>query len=77
MYYKNAELAKAVTIIERMANLNTFDDIAQDYKYWEDAADEINSNKRKNNLGFLLNLFYLLTLFPQSGKFTTIMEIRM
>ena len=71
MYYKNAELAKAVTIIERMANLNTFDDIAQDYKYWEDAADEINSNKRKNNLGFLLTTYFV------SGKFITVMEIRM
>ncbi|KAI9017369.1 WD40-repeat-containing domain protein [Gaertneriomyces semiglobifer] len=41
VYYKNPELRKALTIIERMANQNTFDDIAQDYKYWEDASDEL------------------------------------
>ena len=23
-----------------MANQNTFDDVSQDYKYWEDPADE-------------------------------------
>lgn len=30
----------SLKIIERMINQNTFDDIAQDFKYWEDAADE-------------------------------------
>ncbi|CAF1266610.1 unnamed protein product [Adineta steineri] len=30
----------SLKILERMINLNTFDDIAQDFKYWEDAADE-------------------------------------
>jgi dynein intermediate chain 1 len=28
-----------------MANQNTFDDIAQDYKYWEDASDELGDRK--------------------------------
>jgi len=27
-------------IVERMVNQNTFDDIAQDFKYWEDVSDE-------------------------------------
>ncbi|KAJ3334350.1 cytoplasmic dynein with WD40 domain [Blyttiomyces sp. JEL0837] len=45
VYYKNTELKKALTIIERMANQNTFDDIAQDYKYWEDASDELGDRK--------------------------------
>ncbi|KAJ3416508.1 cytoplasmic dynein with WD40 domain [Chytridiales sp. JEL 0842] len=45
VYYKNAELRKAITIVERMANQNTFDDIAQDYKYWEDASDELGDRK--------------------------------
>ncbi|KAJ3386462.1 cytoplasmic dynein with WD40 domain [Entophlyctis sp. JEL0112] len=40
-YYKNIELKKALIIVERMANQNTFDDVAQDYKYWEDASDEL------------------------------------
>ncbi|KAI8835650.1 WD40-repeat-containing domain protein [Chytriomyces cf. hyalinus JEL632] len=44
-YYKNLELKKAMIIIERMANQNTFDDIAQDYKYWEDASDELGDRK--------------------------------
>ncbi|CAF4589823.1 unnamed protein product [Rotaria sp. Silwood1] len=30
----------SLKIIERMINQNTFDDIAHDFKYWEDAADE-------------------------------------
>ncbi|CAF3871249.1 unnamed protein product [Rotaria magnacalcarata] len=30
----------SLKILERMINQNTFDDIAQDFKYWEDAADE-------------------------------------
>ncbi|KAI9105693.1 WD40-repeat-containing domain protein [Phlyctochytrium arcticum] len=45
VYYKNPDLRKALTIIERMANQNTFDDIAQDYKYWEDASDELAGSK--------------------------------
>lgn len=44
-YYKNLELKKAMIIIERMANQNTFDDVAQDYKYWEDASDELGDRK--------------------------------
>ncbi|KAI8622491.1 WD40-repeat-containing domain protein [Chytriomyces sp. MP71] len=44
-YYKNIELKKAMIIIERMANQNTYDDIAQDYKYWEDASDELGDRK--------------------------------
>ncbi|KAJ3037519.1 cytoplasmic dynein with WD40 domain [Rhizophlyctis rosea] len=45
VYYKNPELRKALTIMERMANQNTFDEVAQDYKYWEDAADELGDKK--------------------------------
>eukprot|EP00842_Homolaphlyctis_polyrhiza_P006701 jgi/Hompol1/7031/HPOL_002404-RA len=45
VYYKNAELRKAMITIERMANQNTFDDISQDYKYWEDASDELGDRK--------------------------------
>ena len=35
----SAPVAKAMTIVERMVNQNTFDDIAQDFKYWEDKSD--------------------------------------
>nr|KAJ3423062.1 cytoplasmic dynein with WD40 domain [Polyrhizophydium stewartii] len=45
VYYKNLELRKALITIERMANQNTFDDISQDYKYWEDASDELGDRK--------------------------------
>ncbi|KAJ3054495.1 cytoplasmic dynein with WD40 domain [Rhizophlyctis rosea] len=45
VYYKNPELRKALTIMERMANQNTYDEVAQDYKYWEDAADELGDRK--------------------------------
>ncbi|XP_071751975.2 dynein, axonemal, intermediate chain 1, paralog 2 [Centroberyx gerrardi] len=34
------KVAKAAKILERMVNQNTFDDIAQDFKYFEDASDE-------------------------------------
>ncbi|KAK5934349.1 hypothetical protein CgunFtcFv8_014754 [Champsocephalus gunnari] len=34
------KVGKASKIFERMVNQNTFDDIAQDFKYFEDASDE-------------------------------------
>nr|XP_009685420.1 PREDICTED: dynein intermediate chain 1, axonemal [Struthio camelus australis] len=34
------KVSKAAKIMERMVNQNTFDDIAQDFKYFEDASDE-------------------------------------
>ncbi|XP_077458991.1 dynein, axonemal, intermediate chain 1, paralog 2 isoform X1 [Stigmatopora argus] len=34
------KIATAVTLLERMVNQNTCNDIAQDFKYFEDAADE-------------------------------------
>lgn len=45
VYFKNAELKKMMVIMERMTNQNTFDDISQDYKYWEDASDELGDRK--------------------------------
>ncbi|KAJ3302341.1 cytoplasmic dynein with WD40 domain [Kappamyces sp. JEL0829] len=45
VYYKNQELRKVMIIAERMANQNSFDDISQDYKYWEDAADDLGDKK--------------------------------
>eukprot|EP00741_Cyanophora_paradoxa_P015118 tig00020848_g14589.t1 len=35
----SAAMSKALKIVERMVNQNAYDDIAQDYKYWEDASD--------------------------------------
>ncbi|XP_013403907.1 dynein intermediate chain 2, ciliary isoform X2 [Lingula anatina] len=35
-----SKIAKSAKIIERMVNQNTYDDIAQDFKYWEDVSDE-------------------------------------
>eukprot|EP00899_Mesostigma_viride_P011545 jgi/Mesvir1/20391/Mv12295-RA.1 len=35
----SASMMKAAKVMERMVNQNSFDDIAQDYKYWEDASD--------------------------------------
>ncbi|NXS89194.1 DNAI1 protein, partial [Erpornis zantholeuca] len=35
-----SKVAKAAKIAERMVNLNTFDDVVQDFKYFEDASDE-------------------------------------
>ena len=33
-------MLKSAKILERMVNLNTFDEIAQDFRFWEDASDE-------------------------------------
>ncbi|XP_070542720.1 dynein intermediate chain 2, ciliary-like isoform X2 [Ptychodera flava] len=35
-----SRIARAAKIMERMVNQNTFDDIAQDFKYWEDVSDD-------------------------------------
>ena len=45
VYYKNPELRKMIVTMERMANQNTFDDISQDFKYWEDISDELGDKK--------------------------------
>ncbi|TPX55609.1 hypothetical protein PhCBS80983_g05182 [Powellomyces hirtus] len=55
VYYKNTDLRRALIIIERMANQNTFDEIAQDYKYYEDASDDLTPSK-----GSLLPLWKFL-----------------
>jgi hypothetical protein len=44
-YYKSIEMKKALTIMERMANQNTFDEVAQDFKYWEDMSDKLAGKK--------------------------------
>lgn len=47
-----AELALAAKVMERMVNQNTFDDIAMDFKYWDDASDQF-----KQSEGTLLPLW--------------------
>jgi len=37
---QSSEMAHAAKILERMVNLNTYEDIAQDFKFWEDASDQ-------------------------------------
>uniref|UniRef100_A0A8B9TWY9 Dynein axonemal intermediate chain 1 n=1 Tax=Anas platyrhynchos TaxID=8839 RepID=A0A8B9TWY9_ANAPL len=39
------KISKAAKIMERMVNQNIFDDIAQDFKYFEDASDEYRDQK--------------------------------
>merc|ERR1719361_692247 len=34
------KMIRAARIVERMINQNIYNDIAQDFKYWEDASDE-------------------------------------
>ncbi|XP_042311259.1 dynein axonemal intermediate chain 1 isoform X2 [Sceloporus undulatus] len=46
------KVAKAAKIVERMVNQNTFDDVAQDFKYYEDTSDDY-----RDNLGTLLPLW--------------------
>jgi len=35
----SAKMFRSLKIVERMVNQNSFDDIIQDYKYWEDQSD--------------------------------------
>lgn len=35
------DMKKAVKVIERMVNQNTFDEISMDFKYWDDTSDNI------------------------------------
>ncbi|XP_063868428.1 dynein axonemal intermediate chain 1-like [Scylla paramamosain] len=35
-----AGLSQAAKVVERMVNQNTYDDITQDFRYWEDGSDE-------------------------------------
>ena len=37
-------MLKSAKILERMVNLNTFDEIAQDFRFWEDASDEFKAS---------------------------------
>lgn len=34
------QMTRAVKVMERMVNQNSFDDLAQDFKYWEDQGDQ-------------------------------------
>eukprot|EP01137_Pigoraptor_chileana_P035580 Opistho-2@29840 len=38
-------MVRSAKIIERMVNQNTFDDISQDFKYWEDQSDEFRDSE--------------------------------
>jgi dynein intermediate chain 1 len=33
-------ILRSAKVLERMVNLNTFDDVAQDFRFWEDQSDE-------------------------------------
>ena len=35
----SAAMARAAKILERMANQNTFSDVTEDFKFWEDQSD--------------------------------------
>ena len=48
------KVSGGLSILERMVNQNTFDEISQDFKYWEDAGDEFRSGQ-----GSLLPLWRL------------------
>lgn len=36
---RGEEMEKAVKVVERMVNQNTFDEISMDFKYWDDTSD--------------------------------------
>ncbi|KAJ1514622.1 cytoplasmic dynein with WD40 domain [Coelomomyces lativittatus] len=43
--YHSLDFQNHLHIVERMSNQNTFDAITQDFKYWDDAADELRESK--------------------------------
>jgi dynein intermediate chain 1 len=51
-YKANTEVKKVSSILERMCNQNIFDEISQDYKYFDDSADDFRDGK-----GILLPLW--------------------
>jgi dynein intermediate chain 1 len=62
-YRNTIEVKKSATILERMCNQNTFDDVTQDFKYWEDAADEFREGRGRcpdTFMQFKFCLWYLL-----------------
>ncbi|ORX84558.1 WD40 repeat-like protein [Anaeromyces robustus] len=48
VYYRDPELKMSIRKIERMTNQNTHDEITQDFKYWDDVADEVKGLKNSN-----------------------------
>ncbi|ORX48191.1 WD40 repeat-like protein [Piromyces finnis] len=48
VYYRDPELKISIRKIERMTNQNTHDEITQDFKYWDDVADEVKGLKNSN-----------------------------
>jgi hypothetical protein len=49
---QSGDLSLASKVLERMVNQNTYDDIAMDFKYWDDASDQF-----KEHEGTLLPLW--------------------
>ena len=39
------EMVKSVRIVDRMVNQNMFEEVAMDFKYWEDASDAFRCGK--------------------------------
>nr|SVE73913.1 EOG090X0HBC [Daphnia atkinsoni] len=64
-----SRLDSTAHVVERMLNQNSYDDIAQDFKYWEDAADEYREPE-----GTLMPLWRftppatLLRMFEENGS---------
>ena len=57
------KVSGGLSILERMVNQNTYDDISQDFKYWEDAGDEFRAGQ-----GSLLPLWKLS--YEKARKFS-------
>lgn len=42
---QSPDLGLAAKVVERMVNQNTYDDIAIDFKYWDDASDQFKAHE--------------------------------
>ncbi|KAI9189203.1 hypothetical protein H9P43_000631 [Blastocladiella emersonii ATCC 22665] len=66
--YHSLDFSKRLSTLERMANQNTYDDITQDFKYWDDAADELRETKE----GSLLPLWEFLYMREKKKQVTAL-----
>ena len=58
--FKSDVMSRAAQVLERTVNQNSFNDIAQDFKYWDDASDQFREGE-----GTLLPLW---KFYPDKAK---------
>eukprot|EP00873_Tetraselmis_striata_P018776 jgi/Tetstr1/439040/TSEL_027532.t1 len=65
--FKGENISRALRVLERTVNQNSFNDIAQDFKYWDDASDQFREGE-----GTLLPLWKFFTDKAKKKHITSI-----